>query len=312
MMQFKEKNYPDNLAPIAFFAYKRPDHTLKALTSLAQCELAAASHLYIFCDGPKSLEDQDAVQQVREVVARVQWCGKVEVISSEKNLGLSGSIIAGTTELCGKYGRVIVIEDDLLLSPHFLRYMNVALEKYHAEKQVMQISGYMYPVSLSVDTDAIFLPFISTWGWATWQWAWQHFDPDMTGYAYLKKSKKLRKAFDLEGAYPYFAMLELQRAGKIDSWGIRWYLSTFLRGGLPLYPVKSLVANIGFDGSGTHCSGGKFRADSKEKDFVVNTYPDVQICGATKRSIFKYLYKQNSFKRRIFRMIEKWFHWSKV
>jgi hypothetical protein len=266
-----------DLAPIGFFAYKRPEHTLKALTSLAQCELAQESRLYIFCDGPKTPADREAVLQVQEAVSRERWCGTVEIIRREQNLGLSRSIIAGTAELCRQYGRVIVIEDDLLLAPQFLQYMNAALEGYQAEEQVMQVSGYMFPVDLGADTDAVFLPFTTTWGWATWERAWRHFDPDISGYAELKKSRKLRNKFDLERAYPYFAMLELQRQGRIDSWGIRWYLSTFLRGGLTLYPVQTLVQNSGFDGSGTHCGPSQSFNHLSFSDYKLDSYPEIWV-----------------------------------
>jgi hypothetical protein len=242
------------LAPIAFFAYKRPEHTKQSLESLAQNEGAELSELFIFCDAPKKPEDQEAVTQVREVVRSKQWCGKVHIIEREQNLGLANSIIQGVTELCSKYGKVIVLEDDLILSPFFVDYMNTALNLYEDTPEVMQISGYMFPVELKhTKTDAIFLPFITSWGWATWQRAWNHFDPTMSGYSELKNNRKLRKEFNLNNSYPYFEMLENQLNKKIDSWAIRWYLSTFMLNGITLYPTHSLVKNIGFDGSGVHC-----------------------------------------------------------
>jgi hypothetical protein len=241
------------LAPIAFFAYNRPDHTLKGLTSLAQCELADRSHLHIFCDGPKNVTEIEQISKVRKVANSKQWCAKVNIIASEKNMGLANSIISGASTLCEQYGRVIVIEDDLILAPGFLDYMNSALDKYEQAEEVVQISGYMFPVTLTADYDAIFLPFTTTWGWATWWRAWRNFDPQMSGYEPLFQDKTLKYKFDLCDSYPYLDMLEQQLAGKIDSWGIRWYLSTFLRGGLTLHPLKSLVQNIGFDGSGAHC-----------------------------------------------------------
>ena len=47
-------------------------------------------------------------------------------------------------------------------------------------------------------------------------------------------------------------MLKNQIDGKIDSWAIRWYISTFLKHKLTLYPGVSYVANIGMDDSGIH------------------------------------------------------------
>lgn len=253
-------------APIAFFAYKRPRHTLRSLESLARNEGAAESELFIFCDAPKRQEDQEPVKQVREVVRSKKWCGTVNIIERETNLGLANSIIRGVTDLCDEYGSVIVIEDDLILSPFFLDYMNKALNLYKDAHHVMQISGYMFPVKLELETDAIFLPFPTSWGWATWQNSWKYLDLSMSGYEKLKGESLLRYKFDLDGSYPYFKMLESQIKNKIDSWAIVWYLTVFMQQGLTLFPTQSLVTNIGFDGSGTH-GGRKIVTNKRNHNF---------------------------------------------
>ncbi|MDB9521110.1 glycosyltransferase family 2 protein [Dolichospermum circinale CS-1225] len=288
-----------SLAPIAFFAYKRPEHTKQSLESLAQNEGAESSELFIFCDAAKKPEDEASVTQVREVVRSKQWCGKVHIIEREQNLGLANSIIQGVTELCSKYGKVIVLEDDLILSPFFLNYMNTALNQYEDTPEVMQISGYMFPVELKhTKADAIFLPFTTSWGWATWQRAWNHFDPLMSGYIELKNNRKLRNKFNLNNSYPYFEMLENQLNRKIDSWAIRWYLSTFVLNGITLYPTHSLVKNIGFDGSGVHCGVNTvFETIISQQNIF--SFPEKNKISMNKSQIvFKYLKvktKQNLF-----------------
>jgi GT2 family glycosyltransferase len=242
-------------APIVFFAYKRPEHTRRSLESLSQNIGAKDSELFIYCDGIKCIEDRQLVELVRQIVRSKLWCGTVHIIEREQNIGLANSIISGVTEICSRYGKVIVLEDDLILSPYFLNYMNTALELYKNETHVMQISGYMFPTNLEpVETDTIFFPLVNSWGWATWLRAWNYFDPEATDYQELKANKKLKYKFNLNNSYPYFDMLESQIKAEIDSWAIRWYLNTFMLQGLTLYPVQSLIQNIGFDGSGTHSS----------------------------------------------------------
>jgi len=303
-------------APIAFFAYKRPDHTLRSLISLAENEGAKDSELFIFCDGAKKTADQDAVNQVREIVRSQQWCGTVSIVERQSNIGLANSIISGVTELCQKYGRVIVLEDDLVLSPFFLDYMNKALNLYENYSQVMQVSGYMFPVKLNVKADAIFLPFITSWGWATWQRAWQHFDPNMPNYEKLKNDKKMQYRFNLNNSYPYFKMLESQRESKMDSWAIRWYLNVFMLEGLTVYATQSLVVNIGFDGSGTHC--GKSPVFDRSQDrirqekFRVNIFPElVEKDPKNTKNVFRYLQAiympKISIYKQIFNKIRKIF-----
>jgi len=278
------------LAPIAFFAYKRPEHTRKSLESLARNHGAEASELFIFCDGIKKSEDRAAIQQVREVIRSQQWCGRVHIIEREQNMGLAKSVIQGVTDLCNQYGKVIVLEDDLVLSPFFLEYMNQALDTYVADSQVVQISGHMFPVEFPPSqTDCVFLPFNTSWGWATWQRSWQHFDPDMRGYAELKSNSRKQHKFNLNGSYNYFSMLELQINGKIDSWAIRWYLSTFMLDGLTLFPKKSLVTNIGFDGSGTHCSDSLSLDGEVTQNRILSMPKSTEVNSREVDLVFKYL-----------------------
>jgi hypothetical protein len=280
-------------APIALFAYKRPLHLKKTLESLSNCAGASESELFIFCDGARAEMDSKDVMEARRIAKSRKWCGVNNVIEQDKNLGLAKSIISGVTELCAKYGRVIVIEDDLLVSRFFLSYMNRALDFYENKERVMQISGHMFPVELKAETDAIFLPFASSWGWATWGRAWAHFDGEMKDYHKLEDDAKLRKRFDLDGAYPFFKMLRSQHEGSIDSWAIRWYLSVFMRGGLTLFPRKTLVENTGFDGSGTHCDSSEKSLTEPLKDFNVVNFPkDIEVSDSDFCHVRDFLGKQ--------------------
>ena len=239
-------------APIAFFVYNRPEHTRRALESLAQCEGAVKSELFIFCDGPKQPEDEEAVRRVRTLVKSRQWCGKVNIIERDENRGLADSIIAGVTEIVNRYGRIIVLEDDLVLSSQFLNYMNDALEIYKDVSRVMHISAYMFPVT-GEPPDTFFYRVSSCWGWATWKRAWDKFEADADKLLNMINARGLKKTFDIEGSIAYYEMLKAQSEGKLDSWAVRWYASVFLLDGLCLHSGKSLVLNIGHDGSGIHC-----------------------------------------------------------
>jgi hypothetical protein len=263
-------------APIALFVYKRPEHTQQTLEALMQCPEFGQSQLYVFCDGAKKPEDQAAIAQTRDVVHKLVG-QTAKIIEAPRNQGLANSIIAGVTRLVNDYGRVIVLEDDLLVSPQFLNYMNAALEAYQDQPQVMQVSGYMFPVPEFADrTEALFLPFTVSWGWATWKRAWQQFDPDATGWEVLKTDKALRSRFNLDNSYDYFSMLKQQISGLTDSWAIRWYWSVFQQHGYVVFPPISHIANIGFDGSGTHGSlfAHKLRKQASQSSLTTSlTFP---------------------------------------
>jgi hypothetical protein len=244
-----------DFAPIALFVYNRPDHARRTLDALLNNPEAKDSDLFVFSDGPKNDEAVPMVERVRWELRRISGFRSVSITERECNLGLAASIITGVTRLCRDFGRVIVLEDDLLVAPRFLEFMNLVLERYCDEPRVMQVSGYMYPVHVSRAPLMGFLPSISCWGWATWARAWAAYDPSMSFYARLKDDGALRHRFDMDGVYGYFDMLEQQRAGRLDSWGVIWNLSVFAKDGLVLCPRQSLVSNVGFDGTGTHTVG---------------------------------------------------------
>lgn len=254
-------------APIALFVYNRPQHTKITLESLCRCWKADESDLYIYCDGPKNQRDEKAVKEVREIVKSHEWCGSVHIKESAKNLGLAHSLISGITELVNKYGRIIVLEDDLVLSPYFLNFMNDALDFYQDESKVMHISGYMFPVQGQLP-ETFFYRATSCWGWATWDRAWQCFVPDIHTLLAGFQDKHQLWEFDIKGSMNYCKMLQDQANGTIDSWAIRWYASVFLNNGLCLHPGKSLVNNIGHDGTGVHCGSTDMYSVSVSKEQV--------------------------------------------
>lgn len=253
-------------APVAVFAYNRPDHLKRTLQSLIACEGADSAPITVFIDGPKNPDGREATEQVRQVASAILGEG-ADIRVAGRNRGLANSIVAGVNELLAAHGCVIVVEDDLELAPPFLAFMNEALERYRADEHVFQVTGYMFDIpEFRGRTDALFLPMVSTWGWATWSRAWESYDPNATGWEQLLVDRKLRKRFNLGGAYRYSWMMERQQRGQSDSWGIRWYWSVFQQRGMTLFPPVSMVYNAGQDGSGTH--GGGAVADFNTKDAV--------------------------------------------
>lgn len=245
------------LAPIVLFAYNRPAHTRRTLEALAATPEAARSALYVFCDGPNpdaTAEDRAAIAEVRRVVRERAWCGTVEVRESDANRGLAASIVGGVSDALDRHDRAVVLEDDIVVSKGFLTYMNEALELYRDEPHAFQVSGYMVPPQRTFRRrrDTGFLRVTTSWGWGTWARAWQHYSDDAE--ALLDQVTAIgREAFDLDGTSFHVEELERNVSGDLRTWAVRWYASVFVRGGLCLYPRRSLVENGGLDGSGTHC-----------------------------------------------------------
>lgn len=240
-------------APIVLFAYNRPEHLKKTVEALKKNKLAEESEIFVFCDGAKHYNDLMVVKKVFEYVDTIRGFKKVYVFKQEKNLGLGKSFIQCITQVINHYGKTIVLEDDLVTSPQFLQFMNWALETYHNEEKVISISGYVYPLESEELSDTFFVRGADCWGWATWKRGWELFEQDGSLLLNNLKKQRLEKEFDFNNSYPYVEMLEDQIRGVNDSWAVRWYASAFLANKLTLYPNKTLVRNIGFDGTGRHC-----------------------------------------------------------
>lgn len=241
------------LAPVALFAYARPDHLAMTLEALRADPLAVRTDLHIYCDAPRNEAARAGCEAVRSLVRGIDGFASVHVIERPVNFGLARSIIEGVTEMLRQHPSVIVLEDDLEVSPHFLRYMNDGLVVYADDPQVAAIHGYLLPL-LGELPETFFLKGADCWGWGTWARAWQHFNPDGADLLQQIKARGLAHEFDLGGRYPYVRMLRDQVAGRNQSWAIRWQASVFLRDMVTLYPHRSLVRNIGHDGSGTHAA----------------------------------------------------------
>lgn len=292
-------------APVVLFVYNRPVHTRRTVEALLKNAQVAESDLIVYSDGPKHSHVADAVCEVRQYIATITGFKSVRIVERDRNWGLANSIIDGVTSVVNQYGKVIVLEDDLMTSTYFLEYMNAALERYQGEDRVMQVSGHIFPIHVHAETDAVFLRMTTSWGWATWARAWKYFDPQSIGYAHLKDDATLRKRFNLDGAYEYFSMLEAQLAGRVDSWAVRWYLSVFMREGLALFPVKSLVNNMGFDGSGTHCGAGQ-EPEVSSPEFKVDEFPSVIIDEAAQQAINRYLLGKSGTRSGIWHRLRGW------
>lgn len=251
------------LAPIVLFTYNRPDHTRRTLDSLKANFLADQSELHIYCDGPKeraTQADLDRIKAVRQLIREENWTAKVYIKEAESNKGLARSIIDGVTEVVEKHGRVIVLEDDLELSPGFLKYMNDALEFYQDEERVMHVSGYMFPVKAELP-ETFFYNITSCWGWATWSRSWKHLNEDARFLYKTLKKKKLLHKFNFEGSSDQALQLYSNIDGNLNTWAVKWYASVFLQNGFCLHPGQTMVRNIGFDDLGTHTNKSSLLAE---------------------------------------------------
>ncbi len=253
-------------APIIVFAFNRLDALKNTIASLLENSEAKDSELFIFVDGARVDKEGETekVKDVQEYVKGITGFKSVNYRFSKSNKGLAVSIIAGVTEVFNQYGKVIVLEDDLVLANNFLSFMNQGLDLYERELKIFSICGYSnkIKVPLNYSDDAYFCTRSSSWGWATWKDRWDSVDWNLANWS---AAKTQAYAFNKWGGSDCWKLLNNWHNGKNQSWAIRFCFSQFLQNKLSLLPIISKVDNRGFDGNGTNCrkwSRFKFEFDN--------------------------------------------------
>lgn len=292
-------------APILLFVYNRPEHTRRCIESLTRNALAANSTLYIYADGAKDTTQQSAVDEVRSYLRTISGFKTMNLIERKDNWGLARNIIDGVTTQVNRYGKVIVLEDDLVVAPYFLQFMNDALETYKDEPKVGHIQACDFTQDPSLP-ETFLIKWTGSWGWATWERAWKHFNPNGKALLEELEQRKLTYTFDFNGKYGFTRMLRRQIEGKNNSWAIRWNASLFLKDILSLNVGRSLVQNEGFDGSGTNCGGGGLYASNLHlAPLPVQKISPIEENKAARQAFVRYYARTNSFWAKAIRRIKR-------
>lgn len=304
------------LAPIVLFVYNRPWHTQQTVEALQKNDLATESDLYIFADGPKenaTEEQKEKIRQVREYIHNISGFKSLTICEKETNCGLANSVIAGVTEIINKFGEVIVVEDDIVTSRYFLKFMNEALDFFENNERIFSVSGYCAPAKTmkipSSYKHDIYLSYRhGSWGWGTWIDRWNKVDWELSDFTDFLNNQELQNAFNRGGA-DMSGMLKAQMEGKIDSWAIRFDYSLFKNNCFCVRPVKSLVNNVGLDNSGTHTGANTKLITILDDDWE----PKVESVEANKTIIKNFRRISDppprySLKRFIGKILKRFFH----
>jgi hypothetical protein len=269
-------------SPIALFVYNRPEHTRRTVESLRRNWLSPLSDLIVFSESPKTAEGAAAVIAVRELVRKISGFKSLTVVEREQNLGLAKSVISGISQVCGQFGRVIALEDDLLTTPDFLTFMNSALNRYSVEPRIFSVSGFNFALRAPGHHpfDAFCFYRSSSWGWGTWKDRWDKCDWEVGDYDRFLADPLGQRSFN-RGGEDLTRMLHLQMARRIDSWAIRWAYAHYRSDALALLSVQPRVFHIGSDSSATHSKRrGSFKqlplTSELKSSFMLPTGEDLQ------------------------------------
>jgi hypothetical protein len=254
-----------SLAPIVIFTYNRRETIEKLINSLLKNKESKNSNLYIFQDNHKNIYDKHRVEDVKNYIRHINGFKKKKIYYRSINFGLSKNIIEGIKLVFSKHNKAIFLEDDLIVSDQFLKFMNKCLNFYYKKKKIWHISGWNYDINIKNNKyDAFIIRNTNSWGWATWKDRWKYFSKDPEKIFKTWKSNDIAK-FNLDNVYDFFLQIKKNYLKILDTWGIFWYATVFVNKGLCIYPKKSLVKNIGF---------GEFATNTKVKQFFFDNTID--------------------------------------
>ena len=274
-------------APIVCFAYSRPDHLEKMLFSLQNNNLAEYSDLTFFINGADESTNTSNWEAVIDV-AKKDWTFKsIQVNIRETNIGPKNNIINGISEMFSSHEKVIIVEDDLILGPFFLEFLNDALNKYYLDKNIMHINGWAHPQLIAKKNSTAISRYMSPWGWATWADRWKFMTKDdnhiLNKISHLSEKEKYE--FNMYGKVDWEGMIKRDQEKIDNTWDCYWYQAIYLNNGKTLFPFKTHVVNNGFDGTGEHC-GDRNQNYPFDKDYNLNRTKNFAMDSSKKSLIY--------------------------
>ncbi len=293
------------MVPIALIVYNRLIHTRQVIDALLKNVGVEASVLYIFSDAAANKEDYCSVAEVREYIKTVNGFKDVYVIERASNYGLAKNIIDAVTFMTNQYDSVIVLEDDIVTSKWFLKYMNEALIKYKYNEKVMAVSGH-FPDGGDILPDTFFVPYFDCWGWGTWSRSWKCFEKNPERIIENADKNFIFKS-TVCGVSDHWKQVLDNNKGRLDTWYVFFYMIILEKNGLVLNNSLKMCKNIGCDGSGIHCGISNEESMRKVGQQEVKIFPTDIFINYSAVSVLHNYYKRQShiLPYRVFRVFKE-------
>lgn len=240
------------LSPICICPYGRLRHLQRTVEALKRNPEAAQSDLYLFSDAPRE-GDEERVAAVRRYLRTIRGFRSIEIIERSTNNRV-GNWVDGEMSLLERFGRVISLEDDLVVAPGFLGFVNAGLEKYANDPRIFAICGYTPSMRLEWVTrqDACLAPRYSGWGYGYWKRSLEKVPRRIGDFEAIASDPEFGRRLHKLGD-DFLPMLERELAHTLDAGDVRMNYVMARDDLRVVIPTISLVENIGFDDSGTHC-----------------------------------------------------------
>jgi len=264
------------MTPVLIVTYDRLEHLKKTITSLQHNIYAEQTDLFVASDFQRSDSEASKVAAVRSYLKSIDGFKSITVFAREKNFGVVDNSKLALQCIFDKFDRFIIMNDDLVTAPGYLKFTNEAFERYGDNERVFSITGYCPPIHIpsTYRYDAFFLGRMSAWGCGMTK---DRYDSvrEITREEFdeFEANKKLSRAFVEAGGEDLLVMLKDVAYGSLEAWDVRCMYTQFMKNQYTVYPAQSLILNIGFDGSGMHC-GKSDRFNVALSDKTAFSFPE--------------------------------------
>lgn len=155
-----------NVAPVLIVTYDRLEHLKQTISSLQSNIYAKKTDLFIASDFQRSDLEANKITAVRKYLKTISGFKSVTVFVRKKNYGVVENCNLALQFIFDQFDQFIIMNDDLVTAPGFLKFINEALERYGEKEDVFSITGYCPPITIhsSYQFDGFFLNRMSAWG----------------------------------------------------------------------------------------------------------------------------------------------------
>jgi hypothetical protein len=261
-------------SPVVYFIYKRHNVIRQVLTVLQE---AKPKIMYVISDAGNTEIDIEAISQSRSIVNEmVNWHCKLEFIKLDENLGPYRIWNYAVDLIFKTHDRAIILEEDILPSLDYFRFMDEVLEKYKDDSHVYFISGMnflgKYPVNQEVSY--FFVNSATTWGMATWKRTYEKFIRNFSDLDTPYYNQVILSYLDRIGGAGWFGHLKLAQSKELThNNSMEFYLmginDNLLYNSLAIVPASNLVRNIGNTSDSENSDDSKILPKSMRKVFEI-------------------------------------------
>lgn len=240
--------------PILFVIFRRKETSLKIIDVIGKVK---PRKLYIFQDGPRSIEEKKEVLETRKaVLSKINWECKVYKKFMSKNLGVKWAEIRALNWLFSNEDRVIFLEDDNLPNEDFFYFQEELLERYADDERILAINGInFYSEKTSKLGDKYFLSkFFVPWGFGMWRRSWKLFDLHLKDYELVRRTDEYKRRFINFWSRFYLESYwgPVSRGIFNTTWDFSFEFLAFKYDKYVITPPKNMVVNLCQDFGGSN------------------------------------------------------------